>query len=403
MKKRVYFSICILGCLLLTACGSSVGTNTEAYFTYTKAVLDTLFSGSGKKNSIQSAEVEKLDVPGNFVIDENGNYSFEGVEGAAYYLIYFCEPDAVDDGDSYLYTSAPIEQNESGSYTGCCADEFRYGYGEYLAKVYAFPDITDSEHTLSQAAVQKFVSRGEQSAPEIYYYWDTFTNTMNIQVANRENYFYEAYPDRIEVTFTNLQDSSDVVEVTIDGVSEENYSAQEEGLSRGASYYMTAEAISTNEYVLNPTSDISVICDELTLGETHLFTDGYFYSDNFPNDIYRFAVIGESLALNEEGDAGHAIGEFGTTIFKTTPVDSVNEAEYSFSVELYPDFHVDAPGLIITMGEIEASINLFSDGTFKMEQTGSGPINAASIEGTWIDNEDGTATLNYDHASIEIK
>lgn len=57
-------------------------------------------------------------------------------------------------------------------------------FGSYLAKVYAFPDLTDKDHSMSKPAIAEYSYSGNQSAPELNYYWNTFDGSMSIQVAN---------------------------------------------------------------------------------------------------------------------------------------------------------------------------------------------------------------------------
>ena len=129
----------------LTGCGSTVAANTNDYFTNVSSILHTLQSNGSQQNAASSSTADagnQLATPTDFTVDENGNYSFTGVEDAEYYLIYFCDPTATGDDDSYIYTSGPINANSSNTYSGSCADEFSYAFGSYLAKVYAFPDLT---------------------------------------------------------------------------------------------------------------------------------------------------------------------------------------------------------------------------------------------------------------------
>lgn len=164
----------------------------------------------------------QLATPTDFTVDENGSYSFTGVEDAEYYLLYFCDPTATGDDDSYIYTSGPINANSSNTYSGNCADEFSYAFGSYLAKVYAFPDLTDKDHSMSKPAIAEYSYSGNQSAPELNYYWNTFDGSMSIQVANLRTYEFEAYPDKVDITFTNTENSADVVALTMENVTPDN-------------------------------------------------------------------------------------------------------------------------------------------------------------------------------------
>ena len=139
----------------LTGCGSTVAANTNDYFTNVSSILHTLQSNGSQQNAASSSTADagnQLATPTDFTVDENGSYSFTGVEDAEYYLLYFCDPTATGDDDSYIYTSGPINANSSNTYSGNCADEFSYAFGSYLAKVYAFPDLTDKDHSMSKPA-----------------------------------------------------------------------------------------------------------------------------------------------------------------------------------------------------------------------------------------------------------
>lgn len=393
LKKLTVILLLAALCLSCTAC-TSVVENTGIYFSTTSGVIHNLLN-SGKipeKNTTVKSESGgvKLDAPTDFSVDADGNYSFTGVEGAEYYLLYFCAPEATSDQDTFIYSSNQIPSNGTGSYSGRCADEFNYAFGEYLVKVYAFPDLTDAEHAMSTAATASYTYSGEQSTPELSYYWNTFDGTMGVQVANMSAYEFQAYPDKVDVTFTNLEDSSDTVTVTIDGVSPVNCSAVTDELTRGASYSITAVATSTNPLVRNPISDTTVAADSVTLGDCHVYVGSYSYSDGFANNIFNWPIVAERFDLVNGGEAGGAPGMFmGVTIFTATPVDASAGSAYSYMIS----------GGNWAQGPLE----LYPDGTFTAHETGGGPVNASTIQGTWIDNGDGTATLNYDHSTIIIE
>lgn len=242
-------------------------------------------------------------------MDESGNYSFTGVENAKYYLLYFCAPDATGDNDSYIYTSGPIDATESNTYSGKCSDEFDYAFGSYLAKVYAFPDLTDKEHSMSKGATAEYSCSGNQSAPELNYYWNTFDGTMGIQVANLDVYEFEAYPDKVDVTFTNTENSADVVTLTMENVTPDNNQLDTDALTAGATYDVTAVSTSNSEYVLNPTSDTTKVAEGLHLGESSVMTAGYSYSDGFANNIFNWPRVCESFDLENGGVARRCSGD----------------------------------------------------------------------------------------------
>ena len=391
-KKLLVGAIAALLCLSCTACGSSVTSNTKIYFDQVSTVMGNLFAKQNKPNgdnNIQSGSTgTPLAAPGDFQVDANGNYSFTSSEGAEYYLLYFCAPEATSDNDSFLYSSSPINENGSGTYTGQCADLFDYAYGEYLVKVFAFPDVTSDEYSMSTAASVSYTYTGVQSAPKIAYYWNTFDSTMGVQVANMDEYLYQAYPDQVDVTFTNVENSNDTVTISIEGVSVENFSAQSDKLTRNATYQVTAVATSGSAYVTNPISDTTAVAEALLLGDSHQFTDGYSYNDGFSDNNYNWPVLCESFDLNNGGSAGTAPSRTGILDLQMTPQAATDGAAYSYTMEIAGRF------------QLAGTAQLYADGTFQMEETGGGPISISTIQGTWTDNGDGTVALSYDHSTV---
>lgn len=378
----------------VTGCGSTVATNTKEYFANVASILHTMQSnGQQDKETSTTTTTDtatQLATPSDFAVDADGNYSFTGVDHAEYYLLYFCAPEATGDDDSYIYTSGPIEANSSNTYSGNCADEFNYAFGSYLAKVYAFPDLTDDDYSMSKAATAEYSYSGYQSAPQLDYYWNTFDGTMSIQIANLGDYEFEAYPDQVDITFTNAENSADAVTLTIEGVTPSNYQIDTDALTAGAAYDVTAVATSSSEYVLNPTSDTSNVVNGLQLGESSIITAGYSYSDGFANNIFSWPRVCESLDLENGGSAGTAPGMRGSAIeFTATPV-SAGDGSYTYD-------------LVAGSWTRSGSLILNADGTFTAELEGSGPVNSSAHGGTWIDNGDGTATLSYDPGQLVIK
>lgn len=380
----------------LTGCGSSLAANTNNYFTNVSSILHTLQT-NGKQQAASSSTVSndgsQLATPTDFTVDESGNYSFTGVENAKYYLLYFCAPDATGDNDSFIYTSEPIDATESNTYSGKCSDEFDYAFGSYLAKVYAFPDLTDKEHSMSKAATAEYSCSGNQSAPELNYYWNTFDGTMGIQVANLDVYEFEAYPDKVDITFTNTENSADVVTLTMENVTPDNNQLDTDALTAGATYDVTAVSTSNSEYVLNQTSDTTKVAEGLHLGESSVMTAGYSYSDGFANNIFNWPRVCESFDLENGGVAGVVVAApevgGGTCDFVATPVSS-GDGNYTYDL---------IAGLYTRSGKLE----LKADGTFTAELEGWGPVNSSEYSGSWIDNGNGTATLSYDPSTLVIK
>ena len=396
MRKKAIVSVLLIVALslMMSAC-TSLPENTRIYFSTTSSTLHNLFSGGNtarqtdKEEAAPAVAKTPLATPENLTVDADGNYSFKGVADAEYYLLYFCAPDAVSDEDTFIYSSEPIRDDGSEVYTGKCSDKFRYAFGEYLVKVFAFPDLTDNSRTMSSSASVGFTYTGEQSAPELSYYWNTFSGAMGVEISNMSTYQFEAYPDKVDITFKNVSNADDTVTVAIEGVSPGNYAASTGELKRGETYEITAVASSSNQYVTNPVSDVSVIESGLTLGENNLYT-GCSYTDGFANNIFCWPVVRTGFDLENGGIAGQSSAFFNMTDFNTTPVDPREDSQYSYDLVI--------AGIMPVVGTLE----LKPDGTFIMSETGDGPINASNIKGTWTIEEEGFATLNYDHSSIEI-
>ena len=356
-------------------------------------ILHTLQSNGSQQDAASSSTADagnQLATPTDFTVDENGSYSFTGVEDAEYYQLYFCDPTATGDDDSYIYTSGPINANSSNTYSGNCADEFSYAFGSYLAKVYAFPDLTDKDHSMSKPATAEYSYSGNQSAPELNYYWNTFDGSMSIQVANLGTYEFEAYPDKVDITFTNTENSADVVALTMENVTPDNNQLDTDALTKGATYDVTAVATSNSEYVLNPTSDTTTVATGLLLGNSSLITDAYSYSDGFANNIFAWPRAYDGFDLENGGTAGYAPAMGGgKTEFVATPVSS-GDGSYTYDL---------AAGNWTRSGKLE----LKADGTFTAELEGSGPVNSSEYGGSWVDNGDGTATISYDPSQLVIK
>ena len=403
-KRRLLLIMALFAALILSGC-TTAGTNAELYFANTKLVVDRLFPSNNTQGQISGqAETDtlRLDTPKNFSIDTDGNYTFEGVEGADFYLIYFCDESSTDDSDSYLFCSQQIEEDGSGTYQGNCKDLFDYAYGAYLAKVFAFPSA-ESDSAQSAAATANYYYEGEQSAPEIYYLWNTFDGTMGLQIANMDTYLHEAYPQKVEVVFTDVENPSNIVTATFTDLSEENNQVVIENLTRGSTYSVEATAYNENEYVLNHTSDTTLVNDALYVGEYSQVTDGYFYDDGLGRQRWNWPIWKEDFDLVNGGDAGRSVYypiglpayiptmlsfEDYVEVKETTPGSAYSYTFYGIKWNELPDF----------VGWME----LYPDGTFEAYTHGSGGCASSTISGTWIDHGDGTATLSYDHSSLVL-
>lgn len=379
-------------CLALTGCSSQAPKHLKSYFSNASAIMSNL--GGSRKSSGTAASSEsttqatQLDVPTDFTVSEDGTYSFKGVENATQYLIYFCEPTATEDGDDYIYSSDPITDTGAESYTGKLSDVINAAYGDYLVKVFAFPDLTDTAYSMSGAAKAEYVYSGAQSDPVVDYFWNTIDGTMELVLTNVEDYTYEVYPDAVEVTFTNTEDASDVVTASIEGITADTYTATTDQLTEGATYSVTAVSKSSNEYVTNAESAVVTVADSVTAdADKNVLSAGYTWSDgwaSFPRLVENFPLSG--------GVAGQLMGSFGKISADITCTATTASAGSAYT------YSFDAPYGPFT---ISGTLELKSDGTAALNETGGGPVAGGTVEGVWVDNGDGTATISYVPADIK--
>lgn len=405
-KKKVLAAVlAVVTCIALSACSTTAWSNAATYSSEVSDVLTAWFGGSSSSSAssdaVESAESDEsltaLSAPENFTVDDDGNYSFDGVDGADYYILYFCEADAVNDEDDFLYSSSQIEEDGSGTYSGNCADLFQYGYGDYLVKVFAYPELGSEEYDHSTAASVEYVVSGEISIPEVDYCWDIFQQTLSMQISNVDDYIYQVYPDEIIITLTNEADDADVIELSISEVSDENYSVETTDITAGATYSITACAVSSNDCVTNQTTDSSE-AKEVTLGENNVITSLYFFKDDLYYPSYTWPMVGENFNLEEGGSMGawYFMDEFsGSTVgnyeFFATPATTDEDCAYYYTVESVATSGSNITGYLI----------MYEDGTFEAYNGAAGPVSSSIIQGTWNDNGDGTATLNYNHSTTE--
>ena len=398
MKPRKLLSLLltagVLG-LLCTSCATTALDNITTYSDEVGAVMDdwsaSSTSAGGSATESQSTAA-KLDAPADFTLSENGDYSFTGVANADYYLVYFCAPDATGDSDPFLFSSNSIAATGTGgeTYSGNIDDLVQYGYGEYLVKVFAFPSLNDSAHAMSTAATATYSFSGAQDAPVIEYLWNTFDGTVDVQLSNIDTYMYQAYPDSVEVTFTNTADPSDTVVVTIEDLSADHYSATSDALTRGATYDITAVNHSENAYVTNGTSDTAQVAQGVTFGGHNVISADYYYTDGIARNSFSYPQYVDRFDLTNGGvfNCGNSSISFN---FTATPTAASAGSAYTYSMTS------DNRPFAIQDGTLE----LYTDGTFRFDQYSEMPPQGPShIEGIWTDNGDGTANLSFDHSTL---
>lgn len=385
MKKRILLvTVLVLAfCLIASGCSTSMMTNAKEYYSNTTAILAQLTSGSKGSEKQASAAATPLDAPGSFSVDEAGNYSFEGVANADYYLIYFCAPDAAEDDENFLYSSEPIPAHQdSNSYTGVCRDVIKAPYGEYQARVLAVPALNDSSHSMSQAVSTAYTQVGAQSAPALEYFWDPFVNTMTVQLANADAYAYEAYPKQIDITVTNVNNADDQVSLTLEGIADGNKEVSTDTLAKGETYRISAIAVSDAPYVTNKVSDESVAAESLTLGDLNILSDGYYYRQS----SFTYPLLWENFDLKNGGSSPSMVSYEEYTL-DCTPVAPTSGSAYSYSFTARP--------FVVITGMLE----LHEDGTALCYNKNSPPASDAEISGIWVDNGDGTATICFSNST----
>lgn len=399
MKKNhrlILLALAVVFCLACSACSTSAFTNAESYRTEVASVMDTWFAKSDRGTAADGSQsqAEQVATPEAFTLDANGNYAFTGVEYADYYLLYFCAPDSTDDWDPFFFSSDPIPAAGQGgeSYTGNVSDLLRYGYGEYLVKVFAFPDVNDNAHSVSAAATAGFSVSGAQDAPAIDYLWNTFDKTLDLQLTNIGDYTYQAYPDSVEIVFTNVDNSNDTVTVTLEDITAEHYSITSDALTPGSTYQITAVSHSASEFVTNADSPVATVSEAVTFGGHNVISQNYFYTDGIARSSFSYPQVTENLNVTEGGTLNSDNTSFSFT-FTATPAAANSGSVYSFIVAANcRPFSFD-----------NGTLELFPDGTFELRQYAEMPPEGPSlIQGIWTDNGDGTVTMSYDHTTLEF-
>lgn len=386
MKKYMSIALVLVLLFSLTGCSTSAGKHLSSYVNNVSRIVSSATKSGKTQSKTETTDAVQLDSPTDLTINADGSYSFTGVADASFYLIYFCETTATDDGDDYLYASAPIYETGSGTYSGTFSDLFQTSYGEFLVKVFAFPDITDTTRKMSPSVSAVYTLEGEQSAPVMDYFWNAIDGTLEMVLTNISDYTYQAYPASVEISIVNVEDAGDAVSVSIDDVSESNTTVTAEGLTRGATYAITAQAHADSAYVTNTDTEVVSVTEGVVLGDVNVLSENYTWSDgwaSFPR-LATFDLAG--------GAAGEVSGKFGAMYapVQCTPIAANAGCDYSYSIV------VDFGGFAM-----DGTLDLLSDGSVVLTENGGGPIAAGTIAGCWVDNGDGTATISYAPANIK--
>lgn len=436
MKQKKILAILLITALaltLLSGCATHVGEHTRTYFQQMQNVAET---AANAKKAESGAAVEAavpvdenaLPAPANLSVDEQGNYSFDAVEGAQYYYLY------VYDSASGVSATAQtkIMDDGSASYSGNLGDFVRLTYGEWSVRATAYPDFDNSDLTASPEAKTSYVMTGavEPGEPSFYYMWTVVSGTLEIKLDGL-NYSGTAWPTDVTLTLTNRADPADVITIDLGAVTASSVSGETRSAQPDAVYDITADFTWDENFVTNP-SFTAAGGEAMTSGSDNLIDGDFYYTSDiflrfdFPHVQMNFDPVtgGEAGVWKNQGGgnigfSGEASGESDedetdyNCYFEATPKTAENGALYSYNI------HVTSPGGAITASpklspgsgsteHIFGTLDIFADGTFKMEieyqYMKTDMMNAAVYyvpgvicEGTWTENADGTINLSYDH------
>ena len=116
----------------------------------------------------------------------------------------------------------------------------------------------------------------------------------------------------------------------------------------------------------------------------NVLSSAYAYS----HGIINFPLLTENFDLVNGGSAGDMHGVISDYSYDCTPVTPTPGSAYSYYVSIY------------FADQGEGQLELYEDGTATLSHGQWAMLSAAHIDGVWIDNGDGTATLNFDNSSV---
>ena len=416
---------------IMTGCSTKVGEHSSTYFKQMSYVFTTAAKNAAGTDSASSVDPNALLAPGNFTVNEDGSYSFDGVEEAQYYYIYVYANNTTKDATAQ---SEKILEDGSGTYTGSLADFANLTYQDWTVRVVAYPDA-DGGKKPSPASSATYTKAGavDYGEPQIYYMWSLASKTLTIKVDDME-YGNTAYPTNIHLTLTNTADASDVIELDIDDVAFSSATASTTAAKADATYTVQADFTWDADFVSNPSYSASGAEAETSSSENKIAGDFYYSSAIFK--AFDFPHVQENFDPVNGGQAGmwfnngsesssrmpwETVDEDDETdtnaYFEATPKAAENGAEYSYDIIVSsPSGSITAtpklsPGGASTK-HIFGSLDIFADGTFKMtieyQYLRTDMMNAAvyyvpgvECSGIYSKNADGTLNLSYDHENAK--
>ncbi|MGI6107448.1 MAG: hypothetical protein ACOX8B_05890 [Lachnospiraceae bacterium] len=407
MKPVVFCVIAAAALIVGAAAGkTTVRSNTAEFFSQVSSRLN--------ENSGSSDSRTALDSPANFTVDNDGNYSFDTVDNADYYVVY-----VYNEGES-IYGWSTGSLTGEGTITGSIAD-LGYPFGTYDVAVVAYPSY--EEENLKQSSADnkvQIVKSGEVVEPEFSWYWDCFSQTLSVVWNNSSDYASTSYPLTMDITAGDL---SSTVEMD-SGTS--MYAV--EGAEGDQTYDLSLTVNFDSGHVTNSTFDVdlgSAECDAdmNTASEDYEYSHVYSYAD-YPYAAYGFdpeeggsigewryteknnGMFGFPGAQQQTEDTGPVTKYLQYT---AEPTDTEEGDLYTFT---YTAAFDDGSAITTTrdneeITEFTGTVHFCEDGTFKVEtpeiNLGIDPMNkqysymnASSIEGAWHENDDGTIDMSYD-------
>ena len=419
-KKLGLLMACAICLSLCTACSTNVGEHSSTYIEQMKYVFET-----AKNNSIDTVEgsSSELDPDAllaveNLTVDEDGNYSFDATENAEYYYVYIYENNTTKDATAQ---SEKITEDGSGTYTGSISDIAQLTYGDWKVAVVAYP-TSDSGKKASPEAKVTYTRSGEvdYGDPQVYYMWTLSSNTLSIKVDDMD-YAMTAYPTNIHLTLTNDADSSDVIELDINDVSESSATATTTDAKEDATYTVKADFTWDENYVSNPSYSVDG-AEAVTSSTENTIAGNFYYSSSIFN-TFDFPHVQENFDPEKGGSVGYWYNNTTTeesdtnAYFEATPKTAENGAKWSYDIVVTsPSGAITAtpklsPGSATTT-HIFGTLDIFEDGTFTMnieyQYLRTDSMNAAvyyvpdvDCSGIYSTNDDGTINLSYDHENAK--
>ena len=459
MKKTVkkILAVATATCLcvpMLTGCSSRLAEQSKIYFNSIKNVIDQYLEYNEIMNNLDSSSKREnaLDKPANFAIAD-GNYSFDSVEKASYYMLSVYETS----GSLDAVGSLKIESDGSKTYTGSMADvesakqsnqggmpgmpgmpgggdagsvaKMEYSYGEWYVRVVAYP-AEDSTLEQSDAAFTTYAVKGAVTNGSIsnQYVWNVCTGDVTLTL-NGFDYAKTAYPTNVKVTLTNKSTQAKV-SVDTGKLTSSSVSVDVKLPVSTANYDISLDCEWDETYVTNPSwtttaGEIAVDATKSLKSEGLSYTCGIFSRFEFPFVYEGFnpAAIPtdkayKDVALEEGIVFGTSTASNNECTFRAYPIwsekgyEGKDGAIYSFDVRIKGTSAITAsprksPGSGST-NIIFGQLDFFADGTFELEleyqyiktdamNAGVYYVPGVICEGVYHVENDGTYTLSYDY------